>query len=40
MGIAVKQGGVLNVTDAYKHPNFSPLMDKETGYRTRGAPIA
>ena len=28
-------GQLMNVSDAYSHPDFNPLVDKQTGFRTR-----
>ncbi len=34
-GRVASTGQSMNVADAYAHPDFNPVMDKETGYRTR-----
>jgi adenylate cyclase len=42
VGTVAASGQVLNIPDAYQDPRFNPLVDRETGYRTRtilGMPI-
>ena len=34
-GRVARTGEVLNIRDAYSHPDFNPQIDLETGYRTR-----
>ncbi|RKP17717.1 hypothetical protein ROZALSC1DRAFT_30510, partial [Rozella allomycis CSF55] len=34
-GFVASTGQTLNIPDAYKDPRFNPLIDKQTGYRTK-----
>jgi putative ABC transport system ATP-binding protein len=34
-GRVARTGAVLNISDPYRHPDFNPQVDRDTGYRTR-----